>query len=317
MSCRRINFIDDQIVWKSLIPVMYNHLINYGTWRHSRVKLKFLIFIPALVALSGCAGLVSGLTGKMADDLAYTVLNSDDIDTVKEGLPAYLLLIDSFLRGSPDDESLLLAASALNGSFSIFAEDERASMLTKKSLTYALHAACISNDELCDLRSQNFEAFQRTVDRITIKDVPVAYASAVAWGGWIQANSDDWNAIADLGRVKYLLERVIVLDETWENGGPHLYMGALETVFPKSMGGHPEKGRDHFIKALSLSDEQFLMTKVIYAEQYARLTFDKELHDRLLNEVVSADPVVEDMTLINKIAQARAVELLAGSDDYF
>ena len=224
------------------------------------MKFKNLIFVVTLAALSGCAGLVSGLTGKMADDLAYTILNSDDVDTVKEGMPAYLLLIDSFLRGSPDDKNLLLAASTLNGSFSIFAEDERASLLTKKSLTYALHAACISNDELCGLRTQKFETFQGTVDATTIKDVPVSYASAVAWAGWIQANSDDWNAIADLAKVKYLLERVIVLDETWENGGPHLYMGGLETIFPKSMGGHPEKGRDHFIKALSLSDEQYLMT---------------------------------------------------------
>ena len=281
------------------------------------MKSKFLILVFALLALTGCANLVSGLTGKMADDLAYTILNSDDIDTVKEGLPAYLLLIDSFLRGSPDNENLLLAASALNGSYSIFADEERASLLTKKSLTYALHAACISNKQLCNLRSQNYEEFQATVDKTSDKDVPVTYAVAVAWAGWIQANSGDWNAIADLARVKYLLERVIVLDETWENGGPHLYMGGLETIFPKSMGGDPEKGRDHFLKALSLSDEQYLMTKVVYAEQYARLVFDKELHDRLLNEVVSADPVVEGMTLTNKIAQARAVELLAGSDDYF
>jgi hypothetical protein len=47
------------------------------------------------------------------------------------------------------------------------------------------------------------------------------------------------------------------------------------------------------------------------------LVFDKELHDRLLNEVVAADPVIEGMTLTNKIAQERARELLAGSDDYF
>lgn len=281
------------------------------------MKSRYLILVCVLLALTGCAGLVSGLTGKMADDLAYTILNSDDVDTVKEGLPAYLLLIDSFLRSSPDNESLLLAASALNGSFSIFADDERASLLTKKSLTYALRAACISNKQLCDLRTQKYEVFQGTVDRLNLKDVPVAYAVAVAWTGWIQANSDDWNAIADLAKVKTLLERVIVLDETWENGGAHLYMGGLETIFPKSMGGHPEKGRDHFLKALSIADEQYLMTKVVYAEQYARLIFDKELHDRLLNEVVSADPVVEGMTLTNKIAQARAEELLAGSNEYF
>ncbi|MCH7635317.1 MAG: hypothetical protein IIA36_11595, partial [Proteobacteria bacterium] len=96
-----------------------------------------------------------------------------------------------------------------------------------------------------------------------------------------------------------------------------LYMGVLETLLPAIAGGHPEKGRQHFEKALALSGGKYLMTKVIYAERYARLVFDKENHDRLLNEVVSANPVVEGMTLTNRLAQERAKELLASSDDYF
>lgn len=267
--------------------------------------------------LSGCASLVSGITSKLANDLAYTILNSDDVDTVREGVPAYLLLIDSFLRSSPEDESLLLAASSLNGAFSIFAVDDRAKLLTSKSLDYALRATCVSNKRLCGFRTLRYQEFQLVVDSLRLKDVPVVYATAVAWAGWIQAHSDEFNAIAELAKVKYLMERMIVLDEGWENGGPHLYMGALETIFPALMGGHPEKGREHFEKAMKFSGDEYLMTKVIYAEQYARLVFDKELHDRLLNEVVAADPVVEGMTLTNKIAQERARELLAGSDDYF
>jgi TRAP transporter T-component len=280
------------------------------------VNLKLLVVL-LLVSLTGCANLVSGLTAKMADDLAYTILNSDDLDTVREGVPAYLLLIDSFLRSSPDNEGLLLAASSLNGSFSFFADEERARLLTDKSFSYALKAACVSSPALCNFRSLNFKEFQLVVDKMGPGDVPVAYATAVAWAGWIQANSDDWNAIAELDKVRYLMERVIVLDETWENGGPHLYMGGLETIFPAAMGGHPENGRVHFEKAIVLSQGKYLMTKVIYAEQYARLVFNKELHDRLLNEVLSADPVVEGMTLTNRLAQVRAQELLASSDDYF
>jgi len=276
-----------------------------------------LVVLLVVVGLSGCANLVSGLTAKMADDLAYTILNSDDLDTVREGVPAYLLLIDSFLRSSPDNKNLLLAASSLNGSYSIFADEERAKRLTAKSLSYALKAACISSKRLCNFRSLGFQEFQTVVDKIRLADVPVTYATGVAWVGWIQANSDDWNAIAELGKVRYLMERVIVLDETWENGGPHLYMGGLETILPAALGGHPEKGRTHFEKALALSQGKYLMTKVIYAEQYARLVFNKEIHDRLLNEVVSADPVVEGMTLTNRLAQERAKELLASSDDYF
>ncbi len=296
---------------ESIFLIRVKHKMSDG-FVHFRAGILVLT-----LGLAGCANLVSGITSQLASDLSDTILNSEDIETVKEGLPAYLLLIDSFLRSSPDNGDLLLAAASLNGSFSIFTEGERTKLLTSKSLRYALRAACLHKAALCDFRGLEFDAFKGVVDGLVIADVPVAYASAVAWAGWIQANSDDWNAIADLSRVKYLMARVIVLDETWENGGPHLYMGGLETIFPPSMGGHPELGREHFEKALSLSSSQYLMTKVIYAEQYARLVFNQELHDRLLNEVINADPIVEGMTLTNKIAQERAKELLAGSSDYF
>ena len=67
---------------------------------------------------------MSGITSQLADDLAGSILNSEDIDTVREGVPAYLLLMDSFLRSSPDSEELLLAASNLNGAFSALLDDE-------------------------------------------------------------------------------------------------------------------------------------------------------------------------------------------------
>lgn len=257
------------------------------------------------------------MTSQMAANLADTIANSKDVETVKEGIPAYLLLIDSFLRGSPDDPRLLMAASQLNGSFSLFADADRARLLTGKALQYASHAACVTRKASCELRTMSFEDFRKVIDGIGKKDVPVMYTLGVAWTGWIQANSGDWNAVAELGRVKYLMARLITLDESYDHGGPQLYMGGLETTLPASMGGHPEEGRKHFERAIQISDGKFLMDKVIFAQQYARLTFNKALHDKLLNEVLAADPVVPGMTLANEVAQRRAKELLASSDEYF
>ena len=266
---------------------------------------------------TGCASLVSGLSSRMANDLADVILNSNDVHTVREGVPAYLLLIDSFLLSSPEDVNLLLAAARLNSSYSVFAGPVRRKLLNQKSFDYSKKAVCIMDAQLCDLQSVNFEEFQRTVSNMTVEQIDVSYSLGVAWAGWIQAHSSDWNAIGQLGRVKVLMEKIIDLDESWDSGGAHLYMGGLETLLPAAMGGHPEKGRAHFEQALAFAGGKYLMTQVIYAEQYARLVFDKELHDRLLHEVIVADPVVEGMTLTNRIAQARAVELLAESDEYF
>jgi hypothetical protein len=56
---------------------------------------------------------------------------------------------------------------------------------------------------------------------------------------------------------------------------------------------------------------------VLYAERYARLVFDRELHDRLLKEVLAADAKVPGYTLSNLIAKEQAQKLLASGKDYF
>ena len=273
--------------------------------------------LSVLLCLSGCTSLVSGLTSRMADDLAASILNSNDIDTVREGVPAYLLLIDSFLRSSPDSEALLLAASSLNGAFTVLIEDDqRVRLMADKAMRYAEHAACVAKSPVCDAREMDFKTFESRLQDLTPADVPVAYAVGVAWVGRLQANSDDWAVIAELGRAKALMARIIELNDRWENGGPHLYMGGMETLLPASLGGRPEAGRAHFEKAIAIND-RYLMTRVVFAEQYARLVFDQALHDSLLRDVLEADPEVEGMTLTNLIAQARARQLLATSPDYF
>lgn len=254
----------------------------------------------------------------MADDLAVSILNSEDIETVREGVPAYLLLIDSFLRSSPDSVDLLLAASSLNGSFAVLVDDddERERLLAAKAMNYAERATCAAKSRLCGIRTLEYADFEQVVESLDLQDVPLTYALGVAWVGRLQANSDDWAVIAELSRAKLLMARVIELNDSYENGGPHLYMGGMETLLPASLGGKPEKGREHFEKAIAISDT-YLMTKVIFAEQYARLVFNQQLHDRLLNEVIKANPVADGMTLTNRIAQARAADLLASSAEYF
>lgn len=282
-----------------------------------RKILNLTAMLVLMGMLNGCANLMSSVTSGLAKDLADTILNSNDVDTVREGIPAYLLMIDSFLRSSPNNPELLMAASNLNSAFTIFTNEERGRLLSQKSLDYSLRAACARNKTLCDLNEAEFEVYKQRVDAITNKDVDIAYSLAVAWTGWMQAHSNDWNAIAQLGKVKYLMAHCIELDETISDGGPHLYMGGLETVLPASLGGNPEKGRVHFERSIEISQGQFLMAKVVFAEQYAKLVFDKQMHDRLLNEVLAADPVSEGRTLTNTVAQTRARELLAESDDYF
>lgn len=255
----------------------------------------------------------------MADNLNSAILNQDDPETVRQGAPAYLIMIDSFIEGSPDDPKMLTAGSSLYGAYTgAFIDDsERAKRLSAKSLKYAQASLCISLPSLCNSRKMRFPEYEKELRQITVFQVPPLYNWGVAWAGWLQANSDDWDAIGDVPKIKATMEKVISLNPTYDNGGAHLYLGVLNSLIPPSMGGKPDEARRHFESAIELSEGHNLMAKTLYAEYYARMMFDQELHDRLLKEVIAADPVYDELTLINVLAQEQAEQLLAESKDIF
>ena len=149
------------------------------------------------------------------------------------------------------------------------------------------------------------------------KHVPALFALGNAWAGWIMANKNDFNAIADMSHIEMIMQKVIELDETYKDGAAYLYMGTLATLLPPALGGKPEVGKQYFDKAVNLSKGKNLMVKVLYAKLYAKMIFDRKLHDQLLKEVVTADPYVPGYTLVNTWAQIQARELIDGADDYF
>lgn len=269
--------------------------------------------------LTGCASLIGSVTGGLFEDLSDAILDSDDPATVRDGAPAYLLMLDALLRGDPDNPELLRGAATLNGAYAtaFVADEVRRRAFATKAFEFAHRAACIDIDWLCEVRTVGFDELARHAATLDARQVGPAYALATAWAGWIQAHAHDWNAIADLARVKPIMARVVELDEAHDHGGPHLYMGVFETLIPPTSGGHPEIGRAHFERVLELTDGRHLMAKVFFAQQYARLLFDRELHDALLNEVLAADAAAPGLTLMNTIAKEQARALLDSADDYF
>jgi hypothetical protein len=255
----------------------------------------------------------------MAENLSYAILNNNDLATVETGAPAYLLMIDSQLHADPENEVLLRSAATIYTAYTeVFVKDkDRAKKLTNKALDYALRSICVRRSNTCSFRQSSFQEFKNVMPTLNVKDVPVLFALGSAWAAWIQARREDWNAIAEISRVDVLMHRVVELDELYQNGAAHLYLGILETFLPAAMGGKPDEGRQHFERVLEISNNKNLMAKVIYARQYARLVFDRELHDRLLTEVLKAEPDVPGYALGNTLAQQRARELLSSADEYF
>ncbi len=272
-----------------------------------------------LVALTGCAALASSATSGLADSVSRAILNQTDVATVRDGAPAYLLLIDGLIDTEPDNQDLLLAGASLYGAYaSAFVDDEtRALRLADRSRGYGRRALCVRRSDLCARIDLPFREFEPGLAELRRSDVPALYGFAVSWAGWVQANSDDWAAVAEVPKIEASLQRVVELEPGYENGSAYLYLGVLATLLPSALGGEPEVGRRHFERAIELSRDRNLMAKVLFAQKYAMLVFDRELHDALLNQVLAADPVARDLTLSNTIAQEQARELLQDADDYF
>ena len=257
---------------------------------------------------------------QLPDNLSRAMLNQDDPEVVADGAPAYLLMLDALILTYPENERFLLAGAQLYGAYAgVFAQDEvQAQSMADKALEYARRALCEYDSDACDLVDGPADELKRGLTlNYDEDDVDIFYAYGAAWAGWIQANTSDWNAIAQVSKVKNLMEWVESYDEGYDNATVQVYLGVLTTQLPPSVGGKPEIGKAHFEKAIALSDGKHLMAKVLYAKQYARLMFEQELHDDLLQQVIDADPYAEGLTLINRLAQRQADRLLAESADYF
>jgi hypothetical protein len=281
-----------------------------------------LVLAPVLLAtalITGCATITRSFTSGMADNLSDAVLNQNDLETVRQGAPAFLLVLDGLINSNPDDQSMLLAGARLYGAYaSAFVDDEeRQQRLATKSFDYGRRAICISHTTFCNVIDEPFNAFKEQLGTFKRSDVAVLFGFSSAWATWIQVNSDNWNAIIQLPKVEALLHRIVELDESHDNGSVHLYLGVLATQLPPEFGGKPKVGRKHFERANELANGRNLMVKVLYAQYYARMVFDQKLHDSLLNDVLTSPAEAPDMTLSNMLAKQRARKLLEESNEFF
>ncbi len=262
---------------------------------------------------------MSAATAGLAENLSTAILEQDDPQLVREGVPAYLLLMDSFVAGSPDDPSILAAASQLYAVYgSAFVTDlDRAKKLTQKARTYGRRSLCAADEHGCGLEGKDFAAYEASVNSIDADAADAIYSYAVSNLAYIRAHSGDLGALAGLPKAELALRRLLELGPGKRLADTYKYLGILNTLRPPALGGKPELGRNFFEQALSASEGKDLSIKLEYARSYARLVYERELHDRLLNEVLSADIDQPGLTLFNSMAQVQAKELLASADDYF
>ena len=276
-------------------------------------RLALLTFLPLL---SGCAGSV---LHDLSDSVTVAVVDQNDVGVVRDGLPAYLLMTDGLIEKNPDDTGLLTSGAKLYAFFAtdLVTDNARSRKLTDKARSYAQRALCLKQDTLCDIDAMTYDDFTRALQQIDRDDLNELYTYGLAWTAWLKAHSRNWSALADRPKIEALFERTLELDESFDFGRAHYYLGLLSSQLSPALGGKPEIGKAHFERAIKLSHGQDLAVKVALAKYYARMVYDRKLHDRLLHEVLAANTRFPGLTLSNTMAQQEAQRLLDESSSYF
>ncbi len=261
------------------------------------------------------------IVGSIMQPTVDNLQQQTDLELVCDGTPAFLLMIDSMLASNPDDKSLLLAATQAFTSYTAALDGcgrpERAVVVSEKAKKYGL-AFLARTGHRSFASTIPLPEFQKALAEMDKKDVPALFWAGNGWATWIRYQGGSPASMAQLVRVEQLMQRSVELDETYYHGGGHIFLGVYYGSKPPLLGGKPELSRAHFEKALAISDREFLPAQVAYAETYAKMTYNRDLFEQLLQEVISF-PVEKrpDITLVNQVAKRRAVKLLEQIDQFF
>ena len=254
-------------------------------------------------------------------DVASAAARQSDPLIIKEGTPAYLMLLDGLIEAYPQNGELLVAACQAYASYAgSFLEDEggeRASLLYRRARQYGFRALS-RNGDFSKAASGSLDDLSVALAQLTKKDVPALFWTANAWAGWISGNIGSVEAMADLPALEATIKRTLELDGSYYSGGPHLLMGVLLAAKPAAIGGDLPGAKRHFDRAFSMGGERMLGARVLYAQYYARGAKDRELFQSTLKEVLAA-PVDDppEMTFGNVMAKEKARRLLEKTEEYF
>ena len=257
----------------------------------------------------------------MATQLSEGLMRQNDVELVREGAPAFLLMLDALAEAHPDNPSVLLAAAegqlAYATGFVDKSHRKRAQTMYLKARTYGVKALSKGNKAFAAGVYEPIDEFKLSLRSFRKHDANALITTATAWVMWIIASSDSPAALGDMPKVLAMMDRVRELDPNIRQGGVDLFYGIYYTVLPLGGGRDLDRARKFFERSMEIAGPDYLLTRVTFAEYYARYAFDQELFENTLRQVLTAAPQKPEYTLMNSVAQMRAAELLEHAEEYF
>ena len=301
------------------------------------ILLGYALLAVVALALAGCSvrRLAIRSLGSALASGGDVYASDDDPELVAGALPFTLKTIEALIAADPRNRDLLLAAASGFTQYAYaFVQQEadfveardlaratelraRARRLYLRALGYGFRALELDAPGLRARLQADPGAAAAALSGLRKEHVPALYWTAAAWAAAIALAKEDGELTADLGAVEAMMRRALALDEGYEEGALHEFFLVYEGS-RASVGGSLARAREHFERAVALSQGRKAGPLVSLAETVAVATQDRAEFERLLRQALALDPdAVPELRLANVLAQRRARWLLERTEELF
>ena len=291
------------------------------------------IGIVLAITVAACSPKKMGVS-RMADALSSTAsafTRDNDPEFVRQAAPSTLKMVEMMLDESPTHAGLLMTACSgftqyayaflqadadVSDPSSQSARDlkVRGAAMYDRARGYCLRALELRHPGAGKALQGDPKGLLASM---AAPDVPALYWTGVAWGGGLLLSNNPLPRIGELTTVRALLTRALQLDEAWQGGTIHEAMIALDSL-PLLLGGSAARAREHFNRAVALSNGESAFAYVALATGVAQPAKDRAEFERLLRAAIAIDVSKRpSIRLANLIAQKRARYLLSQTDKLF
>jgi predicted anti-sigma-YlaC factor YlaD len=259
--------------------------------------------------------------------------SDDDPDLIRAAAPFSLKLMESLLAENPRHPGLLTAAASgfTQYAYAFVQQDAdeteprdlaaaealraRARRLYLRAQGYGLRGLEISHPGFTKALLANPKAAAQSA---TKADVPLLYWTAAAWASAISLSKDNPDLVGQLPAMESLIDRALALDESYAQGAIHNFMIAYEMSRPGAPGDPAARARQHFERAVALSNGTDASPFVALAEAVTIQKQDVKEFESLLNRALAINPGARpDNRLVNTVMQQRARWLLSRKSELF
>lgn len=294
-----------------------------------------LVLATLALATGGCS-IKKMAVNSMGDALAEggeTYASDDDPELIKAAAPFSLKLMESLLAEVPEHSGLLYAtASGFTQYAFAFVQEEaeeiedadlavaeamrtRARKLYLRARDYGLRGLDVAHP---GFEKAVYADPKKAVAQAQAEDVRLLYWTAAAWGAAISVSKDDPELIGGLPQVEALIDRAFELEPGFDHGAIHSFLINYE-MSRSSKGGDPEpRAREHFARAVELSEGLQAGPYVTLAESVCVKKNQPDEFKAMLEKALAIDVNRrKEWRLANLIYQRRARWLLGKIDELF